>query len=731
MDVRAPGPMLGSSASRTYLLNLSLLAVSFMLFQVALLRELRFQLTTLFTLTPFLFSSVILWIALGSLAASRIRSGVRDVLRRCLLVLPLLAIPLFAASIGIAHRLITDGDVVENMRFQSSGVISQSAQDLYFQSTIVAFVAVAVFGYGLLFFLQGLLFALYFRDAREEGVLSEVYAADLFASGLGAVLGGVFGFWLTPVQLVLGSTVLFLATVWSATRPLQIGWVKTGAVTALALLLVLGGEVLTGALTRLEQPRWLYVVKHSLWSRYRHIDAREHGPILEIFTDGMFFQGYNRQDTLHQADPRSLPAREIARMNPPASQVLVIGGGSGADVRILRTLVGEKLGITAVELDQGFVSMAQQFPWLWGPYSTARIVVQEGRYFLENSRDTYDAVIFAYVDPQSAIGSIGIPDANFLYTDAGIRAAYARVRPGGFLFINRMFLDREEGSFVERLCATLAAAGIPRSEIALYRGAGSGANQYFGQVTSMHVLVRKGGVPPEVDWGKSPLAWVDGGRATTDLFPFSLGTGIWFDTLMGYVRRNPLPLSLGAVAAGLIVLSIATNLGRSVFFTLGFGSFLLESLVLFNSFLLFGDPNFGAALAVGAFLIWNGVGSLISARFENRRGFYAAVPVLLLLYAVTAPFLNGATLAFSAGIRIAVFTAHLSLAGIAAGMMFPIALRKFKEASVPWMFFMDVVGCAVAPPVFWLALSTTGVWLVMAGSALCYALVCGVLALRR
>lgn len=38
---------------------LYLLALSFMLYQIAILRELRFQLTTLFTLTPFLFSSVI------------------------------------------------------------------------------------------------------------------------------------------------------------------------------------------------------------------------------------------------------------------------------------------------------------------------------------------------------------------------------------------------------------------------------------------------------------------------------------------------------------------------------------------------------------------------------------------------------------------------------------------------------------------------------------------------
>jgi predicted membrane-bound spermidine synthase len=708
-----------------------MLAVAFMLFQIALLRELRFQLTTLFTLTPFLFSSVIVWIAVGSLCASRIRSGVRGVLRWSSLLLPLLVLPLFAASIGIAHALISDGDVLLNSRFQSTGVITQSAHDLYFQSTIVAFIAVAVFGYGFIFFLQGLIFSLYFREGREDGTLSEVYGADLIASGLGAILGGLLNFVLTPVQMVIGSALIFLATAWVSLPFLGIRIRSAAAVSVAVLALILGGEALTGFLTRLEQPRWLYIVKQSVWSRYRHIDARETGAFVQIYTDGMFFQGYNKTDNRHDTDPRGLSAQLVASMDPPGRDVLIIGGGSGADVRILRNVFGSRLNITAVEIDAGFIKMAQCFPWLWETYSTARIVIQEGRYFLEKTRETFDVVVLAYVDPQAAVGSIGVPDANFLYTDAGLKAAYARVRPGGFLLVSRVYLEQEQEAFVLRMCATLESAGIPKEEVAVYRGRGSAANQYFGQVSSMHVLVKKGGTPPALERGQIRLPWVSGGRPTTDLFPFSLGTGIWFDSLLSYVRRSVFPVVLAGTALLLIVLAMCTSLSRSVFFTLGFGSFLLESLVLFNSFLLLGDPNLGAALAVGFFLLWNGLGSMLSARFENRRWFAAAVPALVLLYGVTAPLLNGITLASPVFVRTIIFALHLAPAGIAAGMMFPIALRKFKEAPVPWMFFMDVLGCALAPPVFWLAISVVGIWLVMAGATLCYLVVCGVLALRR
>jgi predicted membrane-bound spermidine synthase len=708
-----------------------MLAVSFMLFQIALLRELRFQLTTLFTLTPFLFSSVIVWIAIGSLCAGRIRSGVRDVLRWSTLVLPLLVLPLFAISISIAHALIADGDVAENARFQAMGMISQSAYDQYFRSTIIAFITVAVVGYGLIFYLQGLIFSLYFRDGREEGTLSSVYGADLIASGLGAILGGLLNFFLTPIQLVIGSTLLFLATAWVSLPLLGIRIRTAAAVTGAVLAMILGGEILTGFLTRLEQPPWLHTVKQAIWSRYRHIDARESGDVLSIYTDGMFFQGYKTTDNKHDRDPRSLSADLIATMDPPARDVLIIGGGSGADVRILRNRIGKELNIVAVELDAGFIRMAQCFPWLWDTYSTARIVVQEGRYFLENTKELFDMVVMAYVDPQSAVGSIGVPDANFLYTDAGLKAAYARVRPGGFFLISRVYLEQEQESFVRRMCATLESAGIPKGEAAVYRGRGSGANQYFGQISSLHVIVKKGGTPPELERGKIRLPWVSGGRPTTDLFPFSLGTGIWFDSLLSYVRRNAFPVVLASTAFLLIVLAMSTSLSRSVFFTLGFGSFLLESLVLFNSFLLLGDPNLGAALAVGFFLLWNGIGSMLSARFENRNWFYVAVPLIVLLYGVTAPLLNGITITSPVFVRTIIFALHLSLAGVAAGMMFPIALRKFREAPVPWMFFMDVLGCALAPPVFWLAISTVGIWLVMAGATLCYMIVCAVVALRH
>src|SRR5262249_54976227 len=261
-------------------------------------------------------------------------------------------------------------------------------------------------------------------------------------------------------------------------------------------------------------------------------------------------------------------------------------------VRILRDRVARPLQITAVELDEGFIRTAQAFPWLWAPYRTARVVAEEGRYFLEHTREQFDLIVYAYIDPQSAISTLGIPDANFLSTDSGIRRAYSRLRPGGYLVMNRVYLVEQHAAFFSQLSATLRSAGIPEGEVAMFRSADSTPWGSYGRAGTATVLLEKGGRPPAVSSQLLvPVAWVDGGRPTTDLYPFSLITGAWFETLWTYIKGRP------AVAAvlGLLVLAlagrVATSLGHAHFFLLGLASFLLESLVLLNSFLLFGNPS--------------------------------------------------------------------------------------------------------------------------------------------
>ncbi len=693
---------------RKYLTILLLLAAGFMVFQIAVLRELRFQLNTIFTLAPFLFSSVITFIGLGSFASRWIKGDIRRVLRWAVAILPLILLPLFAVTILVATAVSP---------LQPQAV----SGDEYMSSVITAFLLVAVVGYGPVFFLQGALFALYFKEGRKTGILSSVYAVDLLASGAGALLGGLLLFVATPIQMVAVATGILLINLLVSAEYLGIP-VRLVALEAVLLLAAVLFEQTTGLLHFAESLRWRETgLAYSTWSPYRRIDVLEDQERLQVYTDGLMFHMYEKAESSYWSDPRSLPVRLMPTVLGREPHVLVIGAGTGADVRIIRDLYPGNPNVVAVEIDGGFIETARAFDWLWEYYRTAEIVVEEGRYYVENSDQQFDMVIYAYVDPQSAISKIGIPDANFLYTDRAIRRAYERVRDGGILAITRVFLVHQEESFVGRLVATLEAAGITPSQTSIYRIQGSFPWSYYGRLSTIHVFVRKGGTAPQVpDPRLIRMEWVPGDRATTDLYPFSLVTRAWFGTLAEFVVKKPVPLILLILIAMALAVRLSTSISHVNFFLLGFGSFLVESLVLFNSFLLIGNPSLSAAVAIGFFLIWNAVGSHFSDRLERFRWFYPIVPVAVLAYAATAPWLNVLTIAQPVIFRTLVFSIHLAIVGIVVGSMFPISLRNFAGQRVSTMFFIDLVGCALAPIAFWLAMSAYGISLVSAAGVVSY-----------
>jgi spermidine synthase len=696
---------------RKYLTILFLLAAGFMVFQIGVLRELRFQLNTIFTLAPFLFSSVIAFIGLGSFASRWVKGDIKRVLRWALAILPLLLLPLFLVTILVATAVSP---------LQPQAVTG----DEYMGSVITAFVLVAVLGYGPVFFLQGMLFALYFKEGRQSGILSSVYAVDLLASGAGALIGGLLLFLTTPIQMVVVASGILLVNLLISAEYLDIP-VRLVALETVLLLAVVLLEQTTGILHLAESLRWRETgLAYSTWSPYRRIDVLEDAERLQVYTDGLMFHMYEKSDTSYWTDPRSLPVRLMPTSLGREPEVLVIGAGTGADVRIIRDLYPGNAEVVAVEIDGGFIQTARAFDWLWDYYRTADIEVEEGRYYIENSERQFDMVIYAYVDPQSAISKIGIPDANFLYTDRAIRRAYERVREGGVLAITRVFLVHQEEPFVQRLVATLEAAGISEEQTSIYRIQGSFPWSYYGQLSTIHVFVRKGGTAPDIrDPRLRRMEWVAGDRATTDLYPFSLVTRAWFGTLAEFVLHKPVPLVLLIlVAAGLIV-RLSTGVGHLNFFLLGFGSFMVESLVLFNSFLLIGNPGLSAAVAIGFFLIWNAVGSHFSDRFQRSRWFYAIVPLAVLAYALSAPWLNVLTIAQPVMLRTLVFAVHLALVGIVVGSMFPISLRSFAGEQVSAMFFIDLIGCALAPVAFWLAMSVYGISLVSIAGVASYVVV--------
>ena len=202
---------------RVYLTILSLLAVSFMIFQIAVLRELRFQLEhDLHAHAVPVQQRGDLRLGLGSLAAGRIRSGSQRILRWSAVILPALLLPLFAVMI-----LVAQGTIDHTSEGFAYGTRRPGAGDAYIRSVVQGSIAVAVLGYGPVFFLQGLIFALYFREGRQKATSSNVYGVNLIASGFGALVGGALNFVMAPTRMVMVASTLLLINVLVMARHVQ------------------------------------------------------------------------------------------------------------------------------------------------------------------------------------------------------------------------------------------------------------------------------------------------------------------------------------------------------------------------------------------------------------------------------------------------------------------------------------------------------------------------------
>ncbi len=687
-------------------------AFTLMLFQIALLRELRYQVSAYYTLAPFLFSAVVVFIGLGSLLSRLVRRT--DLIARgTIALLPSLMLIAYGATILIA-RMTVDRTTEMAYAFQSTDVDPRLE---HLDAITLPFLYVALGGYGIVFVAQGLLFAALFREGRKRGRLEGFYALDLFASGLGALAGGVIAFHLSPLQTAVAASAGLMIASAVFRRTLGLGPKSLVASAGMTVILAVGllGPDLAHA-SEAPEIRGLKEV-YSTWSPYRRIDVLENDDVLAVLTDSLLFHVYRKGESTAW-NPIGIGLGQL-----PADrrgEVLVIGAGTGSDLRILRGMYGDAVHATAVELDPGFIETVRAVPWLRDSMDGAEVVVQEGRNFLETTERDFDAVIFAYIDPQSAISRIGVPDANFLYTVEGLKAAWKKVRPGGLLMVTRVFLVNQQEDFLRRLFATLDAAGLANAS-KVYRLRRSLRYGYYGEISVLQVYAWKDRPVGEVENVElTPLAPVPGGRPTTDAFPFSLETGVWFGILIDYVKNKPAFLWGAAFSLLLLAVRLLSSRAHRVFFFLGLGSFLVESVVIFQSFLLLGSPALSAALAVGFLLLWNAVGSWGAARLGRWRHFGWLCLFAILLHGFTAPLLSHLLLSQPPIWRVVGLGLHLALPGIPIGALFPQALMRFRERSVAGLFAIDLLGCALAPVVFWMAMSLWGLPLAVTLGALAY-----------
>src|SRR2546425_1810575 len=171
--------------------------------------------------------------------------------------------------------------------------------------------------------------------------------------------------------------------------------------------------------------------------------------------------------------------RRVYQLFPGRSfhHALILGAGSGSDTAT--ALAYGVQSITAVEIDPTILQLGKQFN-PDQPYSDPRVklVVNDGRNFLENTTERYDLIIFALPDSLTLTSSnTSLRLESFLLTQNSIAAARAHLTSNGLLILYNFY---RTNWLLDKLVNMVGHTFSQEPLISTYGGRGRGAGIMAG-----------------------------------------------------------------------------------------------------------------------------------------------------------------------------------------------------------------------------------------------------------
>lgn len=190
----------------------------------------------------------------------------------------------------------------------------------------------------------------------------------------------------------------------------------------------------------------------TYWSPYYKITAvqpKGTRGVLAVSANGIPHQTAYTVAALRRLEPFYFYAyRHLGSAGP--GRVLVIGAGTGNDVAV--ALSEGATHVDAVEIDPVIASLGRRYN-LDHPYESRRVTLYntDGRAFLEQSRRTYDLILFALPDSLTLLpGQSYLRLENFLLDEQSMQAARRHLAPGGvfamYNYYSSSLLDRYAGT---------------------------------------------------------------------------------------------------------------------------------------------------------------------------------------------------------------------------------------------------------------------------------------------
>ncbi|HSB11188.1 MAG TPA: hypothetical protein VLM38_16995 [Blastocatellia bacterium] len=538
--------------------------------------------------------------------------------------------------------------------------------------------------------------------------ISRLYLFDLAGAALGCLL-------LIPVLNTIGAiNIVLLVSAVAAASGVLFGTASGGsrAVTISSLLLAggLAGLVVYNSATHtidirkskgFEETRVLF----SKWNSFSRITVE--GSLdsgIEIKIDADAATGISRDASnvaIHQDARGALSA--LAHHVKRDAKVLIIGPGGGNDVAVARVF-GQKL-ITAVEINPIIardVMSSEPFKSYSGSIyqqPDVRLVVDEGRSFIRNSRDHYDIIQASMVDTwaATAAGAFSLSENN-LYTVEAFKDYVTHLSDDGVLTMTRWYFEPPDQllRLISLTRAMMTELGIsnPEQHIIVVRDAKAGtwrtpAVYLFkkSEFTATEVqlleqaarsnnfellytpMTRPDNVFSRMIEAKDPAEIWDtfetNVEPTRDNNPFFFnsvrvsnlsrvieGTAEWQKTNLG----SWILFSLLIITSVLVLLfiigplllvrgrALATRTGMKLTYLLYFAclgaGFIIVEVAMIQKFILFlGHPVYSLAVVLFSVLAFSALGSYLTGRIDDARLAPALVRLLIVLVALVCIYI--------------------------------------------------------------------------------------------
>ncbi len=436
------------------------------------------------------------------------------------------------------------------------------------------------------------------------------YTFDIIGSLVGIAIFTSMAFFVLPPLVWFGILTLLILLLSSKRTVLA-------SAAALLVSLVIVGQLQLGA----------------YWSPYYKIllhPAVPDGYIVDVNNAG----GHQTMQSWQYKEPFY---RLVYELFPGSSfhHALILGAGSGSDVAV--ALHYGVQSITAVEIDPTIQQLGARFHPNH-PYSDPRVkvVINDGRAFLENTTEKYDLIIFALPDSLTLTSSnTSLRLESFLLTQESIAKARSRLTNNGIVVLYNYY---REDWLVQKL-ATMAGHAFNNQEplVETYGGWGRAAVIMDGPRLATLPPGLFGPYHQQASVGTNRLSVIGEGY-----YPLSSITPATDDWPFLYLRDRSFPTIYIAALAMVLLFAIVGSLAlapRGVLrrfdwhmFFLGVAFMLLEVKSLTTFSLLFGSTWLVNSLVFFAILSSVLLAILVNSRLKVRLIW----PYYLLLFGILA-----------------------------------------------------------------------------------------------